>query len=78
MSSDHHHGKSAHWVAAGTGFMLGMLLFKLVFTIAALAFLGFWWWTEDITPPVLRKTIRGIAITFTVFVVLVALLIGLT
>lgn len=42
MSYHHHNGKSAHWVAAGVGFMLGMLLFKLLFIIAALAFLGLW------------------------------------
>jgi len=71
------HGKAAHWVAAGAGFMLGMLLFKLLFIIVALAFLKFWWWTEGIKSPMLRKTIRTAAFTSTVVFLLAALLIGL-
>lgn len=77
MNYHRHEGASAQWVAAGAGFMLGMLLLKLLFIIAALAFLGFWWWSESIKPPVLRKSIRGVAITSTVVVLLVALFIGL-
>ena len=76
--SDPRQGGISEWIAAGAGLMFGMLLFKLLFTIAVLGFIGFWWWTEDIKSPKLRQIMRGIVITGMVLVVLLVFLVGLT
>lgn len=76
--SDPHEGGISEWIAAGVGLMFGMLLFKLLFAIAVLGFIGFWWWTENIKSPKPRQIIRGIAITCMLLFVLLVLLEVLT
>jgi hypothetical protein len=66
----HHHGDAGDWILAGLGFAAGILIFRFVAGLIALAAMMVWYATGNLRP-VPRKIVRGLFVVLLVSVLLV-------